>query len=262
MRRIDRFRISESASLGLIAILVGLGSGVGVWLFKGLIDLVHELFYTKATALIPLIESRGMFLLPISGGLVVGLMLHFFIGEERHHGVAGIIEAVALAGGRLRYRRMPMKAIAAAISIGSGASVGPEDPSVQIGANLGSLAGQRLCLSDERTRSLVAAGTAGAIAAAFNAPIAGVFFALEIILGDFSSSSVGMIVISAVASSTFTQAVSGAQPAFRVPAYAFHSAWELPLYLILGLLAGTIAAFYVRLLYYAHDMFARWLPQR
>lgn len=262
MRIIDRFKISEPARLGLIAILVGLGSGVGVWLFKSLIDLVHELVYVKALVLFSSIGSWGVLWAPISGGLIVGLILHFFIGEERHHGVAGIIEAVALAGGRLRYRRMPLKAIAAAISIGSGASVGPEDPSVQIGANLGSFVGQRLHLSDERTRSFVAAGAAGAIAAAFNAPIAGVFFAIEIIMGDFSSSSAGVIVISAVVSSTFTQAISGAQPAFRVPAYAFNSAWELPLYLVLGLLAGTIAASYVRLLYYFHDFFERWVSQR
>ncbi len=90
------------------------------------------------------------------GGLVVGLVVHYFIGEERHHGVAGIMEAVALGGGRLRYRRVPAKAVAAALSIGSGASVGPEDPSVQIGSNLGSMFGQWLHLSDERLRALVA----------------------------------------------------------------------------------------------------------
>jgi CIC family chloride channel protein len=107
-----------------------------------------------------------------------------FIGEERHHGVGGVVEATALAGGRLRYRRMPINAAVSSFSLGAGASVGPEDPSVQIGANLGSMFGQWLRLSDEWVKLLVAAGAAGGIAAAFRAPIAGVFFALEAILSD------------------------------------------------------------------------------
>jgi len=104
----------------------------------------------------------------------------------------------------------------------------------------------------------VGAGAAGGIAAAFNAPIAGVFFALEIILGEFSGSALGVVVLASVISAVFTQAVSGPQPAFRVPAYAFNSVWELPLYLGLGLLAGPIAALYVRSLYFMHDLFHNW----
>lgn len=200
--------------------------------------------------------------MPIVGGLVVGLLLHFFIGEERHHGVAGIMEAVALAGGRLRYRRVPAKTIAAAISIGAGASVGPEDPSVQIGSNLGSMFGQWLRLSDDRVRALVAAGAAGGIAAAFNAPIAGVFFALAIILGELGGGLLGGGVLAAVISAVFTQAVSGPQPAFRVPAYAFGSAAELPLYLGLGVVAGPIAALYIRALHAAQDIFHRFALPR
>jgi len=148
-------------------------------------------------------------LLPVLGGLIVGFIIHFGIGQERHHGVTGIMEAVTLAGGRLRYKRMPIKAIASALSIGSGASVGPEDPSVQIGANLGSLFGSKLRFSEDRVRTLVAAGAAAGIAAAFNAPIAGVFFAVEIILGELSGEATGIVLIAAVVSAVFTQAVSG-----------------------------------------------------
>lgn len=254
-RWLDRLQLSESAVAGGAALLVGLMSGVGIWLFKRLIDLAHTLAYTDLGDVLQPIGPWTLAVVPVLGGLIVGGLLHFLIGEERHHGVAGIMEAVALAGGRLRYKRVPAKALASAVSIGSGAAVGPEDPSVQIGANLGSMVGQWLRVSDDRVRTLVAAGAAGGIAAAFNAPIAGVFFALEIILGELSAGMLGGVVLSAVISAVFTQAVSGPQPAFHVPAYAFSSAAELPLYLGLGVVAGPIAALYVRTLYQAQDVF-------
>jgi len=163
-----------------------------------------------------------------------------------------------VTGGRLHYRQTPVKTLAAVISLGSGASVGPEDPSIYIGSSIGSMFGQIFHLSEERLRTLVAGGAAAAIGAAFNAPIAGVFFALEIVLGEIGGSAMGMILVSAVTSSVFTQAVSGSSPAFQIPLYGFHSAWELPLYLGLGLVAGPIAALYVRLLYWMQDFFSTW----
>jgi chloride channel protein, CIC family len=259
---IERLPLSESVVLGGAAIGVGLASGISVWIFKRLIDLAHLLAVGGLGMELGRLAWWLVALVPVVGGLAVGLLAHFFIGEERHHGVAGIMEAAALAGGRLRYQRTPIKALAAAVSIGFGASVGPEDPSVQIGAGLGSLVGQRARLSDERVRALVAAGAAGGIAAAFNAPIAGVFFALEIILGEISGSALGLVLLAAVISAVFTQAVSGTQPAFHIPAYPFRSAAELPLYLGLGLLAGLLAALYVRMLYVAQDAFHAWRAPR
>lgn len=255
---LDRWQPSESMVMGGLALLVGLTGGAGIWLFKELIDLSHLIAYERVAVWLAPLGSWTAILIPVLGGLVVGLIIHFWIGQERHHGVAGIIESVALAGGRLRYWRVPAKALASAISIGSGASVGPEDPSVQIGANLGSMFGQWVRLSDERVRALVAAGAAAGVAAAFNAPIAGVFFALELILGEISGNALGVVVLAAVVSSVFTQAVAGPQPAFRVPAYPLNSAWELPFYLGLGLLAGLVAAAYIRLMYLVHDVFHHW----
>ncbi len=249
-----RISTSDTLTLGAAAVLVGLGSGVGVWLFKWLFDGLGATIFGA-------VQGWQVALVPLAGGVLVGLVAHFLIGEEKLHGTAGIMQAVALSGGRLAYQKAPIKAAAAILSIGAGASVGPEDPSVQIGANLGSFLGRVFRLSDERTRTLVAAGAASAIAAAFNAPIAGVFFALEIILGEIGG-NLGMILVAAVTSSVFTQAVSGASPAFQVPAYAFHSVWELPLYLGLGLLAGPVSALYVRLLYLAQDFFRAWQVAR
>jgi len=255
LRWLDRYQISDSAILGAVALGLGLTTGMGVWAFKELIHLSHAFFHDTLGGFL---EAHGMWLLaliPILGGLIVGLVQYYFIGHERHHGVAGIIESVALSGGRLRYWRIPAKAIASAISIGSGGSVGPEDPSVQIGSNLGSMFGSLLKMSEDRVRTLVAAGAAAGIASAFNAPIAGVFFAVEIILGEIGTSTLGVVVLSAVISSVFTQAVSGVQPAFNVPAYSFNSIWQLPLYFVLGMIAGPLSALYVKFLYRFQDFF-------
>ncbi|GAB4475698.1 MAG: chloride channel protein [Anaerolineales bacterium] len=242
---------SESLRLGGLAVLIGLASGIGIWLFKLAIDGLQKLLFTNLTA-------GWVILIPVMGGLVVGWITYYAFREEKLHGTAAIMQAIALAGGRLRYTQLPLKSLAAILSIGSGGSVGPEDPSVQIGANLGSMVGQLLRLSEERMRSLVAAGAASAIAAAFNAPIAGVFFSLEILLGEMSSNNLGMVLVAAVVSSVFTQAVEGTSPAFPIPAYTFYSAWEFPLYLLLGLAGGLLSALYVSLLYGFHDLFRKW----
>lgn len=261
-RLLDRWQPSESIILIILALFVGLAGGTGVWIFKQLIDLSHFLMFGKLGVVLSCFGRWTVAFLPMIGGLFVGLAVHFLIGKERYHGVAGIMESVALAGGRLQYRKVPAKAAAAALSIGSGASVGPEDPSVQIGTNIGSMFGQLFRLSDERIRMLVAAGAAAGISAAFNAPIAGVFFSMEIILGEISGNAFGIVMLAAVSSSVFTQAISGTQPAFHVSAYAFNSVWELPLYLGLGLLAGSISALYIRLLYTTRDLFHRLtIPQ-
>jgi CIC family chloride channel protein len=251
----EKITTSQTLSLGGLALLVGLTTGMGVWLFKWLIQLVRGFSFS-------LVHGWMVILPPVVGGVIVGLVAHYLIGDEKLHGTAGIMQSVALTGGRLRYQKAPAKTAAAILSIGSGASVGPEDPSVQIGANLGSMFGQVFRMSDERIRTLVAAGAASAIAAAFNAPIAGVFFALEIVLGEISGNALGMILVAAVTSSVFTQAVAGNSPAFQVPAYAFNSIWELPLYLALGLLSGPISAMYVRLLYRMQDLFGGWNAPR
>jgi CIC family chloride channel protein len=257
-RLVDKAQPSESVMLGGSAVAVGLAAGAGVWAFKELIVLAHHLMFDLLGGMLQPLSPWTVAVVPVVGGLLVGAIAFFLIKSERHHGVTSIMEAVALGGGRLRYWRMPAKAAASALSIGAGASVGPEDPSVQIGASFGSMFGQWLRLSDERVRMLVAAGAAAGISAAFNAPIAGVFFAIEIILGELGGRAFSVVVMAAVLSAVFTQAVSGSQPAFHIPAYAFNSAWELPMYLGLGLIAGPVAAIYVRVVYSLRDFF-HWL---
>lgn len=239
----------------MLAILVGLSTGVGVWLFREGIEIFREIFREES---VHRLGKGGLLIaLPLAGG-IVGLLMHFFVGMERHHGVAGIIEAEITSGGRLPYRRMPIKALCAALSLGAGASVGPEDPSVQIGSNLGSFWGQRLGLTEERTRLLVSAGAASAIAAAFNAPLAGIFFALEVILAEFTTTSFGLVVLSAVISSVFTHTVEAGHPEFGIRSYELGGPLEVPFYVFLGILAAPISIGFMRLVFWQQHLWNQY----
>ena len=246
-----------------LAVALGLTTGAGVWLFKHGFEFFEETYrHGLLEAFDPVLGRWAIVPVLALAGLIVGLLKSRFIGEERHHGVAGIMEAAALSGGRLRYKRIPMKAMLAAFSIGAGASVGPEDPSVQIGANFGSFFGQRLRLSDERVRLLVAAGVASGVAAAFKAPIAGVFFALEVILGDLSTGSFSVVVLSAVIASVFTQAVETGGHELGIHSYSLGGPEELPLYILLAVLMAPLSALFIRMLYWQHDQWHHLrLPQ-
>lgn len=263
MRLLDRLRerlpptAFERGRLALAAALVGIGAGAGVALFRGLIGLVDRAGFGTFVPWLEPVFPWAAALVPVIGGLAAGLLVAYAIGHERHHGVSGIIEAVAIDGGRLRYRRAPAKAAGAAIAIGTGASVGPEDPSVQIGANLGSFLGQRLDLGEERTRMLVAAGAAAGVAAAFGAPIAGVFFALEVILGDLAGTGAGLILVTAVLAAFTGGALGGEHHTLDVTKYELRSGWEIPLHLGLGAAIGPLAAVYVRLIDGARAYFER-----
>ena len=257
---INRLQPSASALMLILAIAVGLSSGVGVLLFRALITFTEELYWHDLAVYLTEINKYSIVLIPILGGLVVSLLR---LKLKQDEGLGKLSSAVAKEGGRLPYTQIPLKTTAAAFSLGAGASLGPEGPSVELGSNIGSLIGQTLKFSSERVRLLVGAGGAAGLAAGFNAPIAGVFFALEVLLGDsFSTSKAGfnsnvsVVVIAAVVSALVTQIALGGQPAFNLPAYDVRSYWELPLYLGLGLLASVVAIAYIRTQKLAQKFFA------
>lgn len=244
----------------ILAVALGLASGIGIWLFRHCIELASHFFIDILAhdVLGPVFGAASIIVVTATGGLIVGWLMDRFIGQERHPGMPGVIAAVALAGGRLRYWRMPIKSLASVLSLGAGASLGAEAPSVQIGANLGSMFGQRLRLSEDRVRLLVAAGSASAIAAAYRAPIAGVFFALEIILsGDFTVSSFGVVVLSAVVSSVFTQAVEAGGPELGTLNYVLGGPLEVPFYVLLGLLLAPVAVLFIRSVFWQERLWHR-----
>ena len=186
---------------------------------------------------------------------MVGPLLYLFAPEAKGHGVPEVVYAVAVKGGRIRPIVALIKALASSICIGTGGSVGREGPIVQIGSTLGSSLGQIFRMSNNGTRLLVACGAAGGIAATFNAPVAGVLFALEVILGDFAVGHFATVVVSSVTASVVARIFVGDVVAFQVPEYALRSPWELLLYALLGTIAAVVGVGFTKLLYKAEDGF-------
>jgi CIC family chloride channel protein len=255
---LDRLRPSETAILIGTAMIVGAGTGLGAVLFIRMISWIQDLFFAGGKSVFGFLGVGLIVLIPVMGGLLAGPIIAFFAKEAKGHGVPEVMQAIALRGGRIRPRVVIAKIIASALCIGSGGSAGREGPIVQVGAALGSNIGQWLGLSEARLRNLVACGAAAGIAATFNAPIAGVIFAMEIILGEFHIGDLGNVIISAITASTVSRVFLGDIPAFSIPQYSVKTPWEILLYVLLGVLAALVAVGFIRLLYGFEDLFDRW----
>ena len=254
----DRLRSSETTVMMTFAVIVGIAAGLGTIVFVAMIRFFNDLFFGGGATFLGFMGGAYVIILPVIGGLLVGPIVHFVAPEAKGHGVPEVLTAIATKGGKIRPIVVLAKALGSAITIGSGGSVGREGPIVQIGAASGSTLGQFFKLNERRVINLVAAGAAGGIAATFNAPIAGVIFALEVILGDFAIQTFSGIVVSAVTASVVSRAVLGDSPAFAVPAYSLKSPWELVLYLGLGVASGLGAIAFVKTLYFMEDLFDDW----
>ena len=241
-----------------MAMIVGLLGGYGAVGFRWLIHFFNIIFFgtgsdNSLTLLLDLPWYKKL-IPPIIGGALVGPIVYFFAREARGPGVSEVIEAVALRGGNIRKRVVLIKTLATAITIGSGGSAGREGPIVHIGSAIGSVVGQVMKVSADRMRTLVGCGAAAGIAATFNAPIAGVMFALEIILGEFGIATFSPIVVSSVIATTVSRAYLGDYPAFLIPDYSLVSYWEIPLYILLGIVSGFVGVAFTTLLYRTEDL--------
>lgn len=259
-RSLLRINLRGDISFLVIASIVGVSAGLGAVVFRGSIDLVQEAMFdtlNMATSgawwkqyLIPL--------LPAVGGLMVGLFTHYFSKESKGHGVPDVMNAVYTQEGRIKPMLAVTKTISSAISIGSGGAGGREGPIVQIGAAIGSALGQFFRLTTEQLRTLVGCGAAGGIAAIFNAPLGGMMFALEIIMGEFSLRTFSPIVVSSVLATAVSRSIIGSDPTFQSPVYYMVSNLELVFYFIMGVMAGFVSLWFTRTVYWCEDVFERW----
>src|SRR5262245_12813726 len=193
--------------------------------------------------------------------VLTGILLAKFYPEARGSGVPQTKAAFHLDEGRIRPIVPFGKFLTGALCIGSGHSMGREGPSVQIGAGLASAIGGWMRLSPERVRDLVPVGAAGALAAAFNTPVAAVLFALEEIIGDMNAGLIGSAVVASVASVIVERSILGNEPLFHVPPYRLVHPAELAAYALLGLCGGVISTLFCKLLLATRALF-RKLPPR
>ncbi|HEX5139017.1 MAG TPA: chloride channel protein [Planctomycetota bacterium] len=260
MRRfLRRVAGHEPTVLLVLGLLVGLVTGYGAIICRLGIDAIRTLAFGRTGDIAVLAQHAApllVLLLPAIGGLVVAPIVLLFAPEAKGHGVPEVMDAIARHGARIRPRVAISKAIASVVTLGTGGSAGWEGPIIQIGAGFGSSLGQMSRMSRRPMRVLVACGAAAGIAATFNAPIAGVLFALEVLLGDLALVTFSPVVVASVAGAAVTFVHSGSNAVFDIPVGKFRlaSAWEIPLYVVLGVASACGAVLFTRLLYFFEDI--------
>lgn len=261
-RPLGRWLREGSTGLVVLAIAIGAGAGLGAVAFRWLITTFTHVFsghadYSvaggQAHPWLPALGPWFLLLAPALAGLLYGPLVYRFAPEARGHGVPEVMYAVAERGGRIPVQVSVVKALASAMCIGSGGSVGREGPIVQIGSALGSAFGRLAKLPESRLRVLVACGAAGGIAATFNAPLAGPMFAMELILRDFAVESFGAVVLASVTASVVGRAVFGNTAFLALPPFALHSPVEYLLFAALGVVVGASGVLFTRVLYWIED---------
>ncbi|MEM9105027.1 MAG: chloride channel protein [Pseudomonadota bacterium] len=231
--------------LWVLAFLVGIAATIAAILFRELIGIVqYPWLQDTSERVISAARNTPWYLIfcaPIVGGLVVGILLQILMPQRRTLSVADVIEARALTGRKLGLRDGLNSALITGISLGSGASAGREGPMIHLGATLANHVARRSELPEWCKRTLLGAGVAAAISASFNAPLAGVLFAHEVILGHFALRSFVPIVIASSGAAVISRVWFGESAAFIVPGYQVTSYWEFPGFALLGLVCAIVA---------------------
>ena len=232
----------------LLSVIIGLFAGLAVVCFRISID------YTRLWLLGSGIDSvtgpgpARVVLVPTLAGLLLAFIVLRIFPRVKGSGVAQTKSAVYIYDGYIPFDTVIGKFLTCALAIGSGQSLGPEDPSLQMGAGIASALGRRLHLSREKVRLIAPVGAAAGLAAAFNAPIAAVLFVIEEVIGTWSAGILGAVVLAAVAAVVVMRLFLGAQPLFQIPPYSMAHAAELLSYAVLGVLGGIASLIFVKLL--------------
>ena len=258
-----RWLQEHPATLVPLAIAVGAVTGLGAVGFRWLITAFTQMFtgYDDYSGLgrvasthWPWLGVWFLLLAPVVAGALYGPIVYRFAPEARGHGVPEVMYAVTHRGGRIAPQVTVVKALASALCIGGGGSVGREGPIVQIGSAAGSTIAQVLRLDAARVRLLVACGAAGGISATFNAPLAGAFFAMELILRNFAAEAFGAVVLASVTAAVVGRGMLGDHPFLSLPVFAIHHPIEYVLYLVLGVTVGTVGVVFSKVLYRVEDI--------
>jgi FimV-like protein len=258
----DWLRRGRPAGYGLLllAALVGVLGALATVLFRAGIDALERLFTGRVGSLAAValdLPAWQRLLLPTLGGLIAGLILQEIGSRLRGRTDTDYMRAVALGDGWISVRHSLVNAASSLFTVSSGGSLGREGAMVQLAAMVGSTLGRISRLPHDRRRLLVAAGAAAGLAAAYNAPLAATIFVAEIVLGSIALEQIGPLIVAAVIASTTVHDLLGYAPVYQIPQFHLVSDWELGLYLLLGLIAGQVAPFFLTLLGRARHLFAR-----
>jgi chloride channel protein, CIC family len=264
--RFRRVARDQQLRLSVLAIVVGVVAAFGAVLFREMIELVQQGFFGISTerlaSLAASLPGWRVVLAPALAGLFVGIFVKFALRDQRSHGVAEVIEASAIHGGRMTLRDGLVSAIANAVSIGGGASVGREGPAIHLGAALASTCGGFFNLDRSQARIMLGAGAAAAIAASFNAPFAGVFFAHEVIIGHYALPAFAPVAIASVTGTVVARVYFGDFPAFIIAGHEISSYLEMPAFALLGVICAIAAIAFIRLVPMVQGLHARFkIPQ-
>ncbi len=245
----------------LTATFIGLMAGVAIIVFREAVELVHEYVFLRGYELLGIGEGGWrrflLPLLPMTGAVLLIPLSLAFPGKVNGYSFTNFLRRVNLENGVIRARNIFIKVISTAITIGTGNSAGVEGPIAVIGGALGSQVGQKTRVSGKRMKVYIAAGCAGGIAGIFNAPIAGIFFAAEIVLlGTYEISSFAALVIASALSTVVSRAYYGEVPAFPIPDYHMVNPFvEIPLYVVMALIVAVLAVLHIRFFYFTRDKF-------
>ena len=260
-RILSRFRHvagDQQLRLSALALVIGVVAAFGAVLFRELIELVQQGFFGFSTerlaSLAATLPGWRVVLAPALAGLFVGVFVKFTLRDQRAHGVAEVIEASAIHGGRMTLRDGLVSAIVNAVSIGGGASVGREGPAIHLGAALASTFGGFFNLDRSQARIILGAGAAAAIAASFNAPFAGVFFAHEMIIGHYALPAFAPVAIASVTGTVVARVYFGDFPAFIIVGHEISSYLEMPAFALLGVVCAIAAIAFIRLVPIVQDL--------
>ncbi|ATU07572.1 chloride channel protein [Methanohalophilus portucalensis] len=243
---------TEGFISNFLAIIIGIITGLAFVAYDQVTFYFTTLFFNTPDNSLP----KYIILLPAAGGLCVGLISHQFMKKSRC-GVAEVVEATALQGGKIQSKFAFYEVFLSMISICTGGSVGKEAPGILAGTGVGATVANRLKSPDHRFRILIACGASGGIAAAFHAPLAGVVFVVEVILGELQARTLIPVVLSSVFSTLVTDIIFGIQP-IQVSYYGMESPFREPiLYIIMGVLAGIVAAIFIKCTYLTQDSFEK-----
>ncbi|WNY23520.1 Voltage-gated ClC-type chloride channel ClcB [Methanimicrococcus hongohii] len=245
---------TPTVKISLIAIIIGILTGVLIGIYTLLMDFLSGAFYGGNS----IFEYYGIpawtiILVPMLGGLAVGFIRKYFL--KTHYGVESVIEASALHGGRLKAKYALGEAFLSVITIGTGGSAGKEAPGVLMGAGAGSVAAKVFNLRGKSLRVYLGCGAAAGISAAFNAPLAGIVFVVEVIFGELEAKTFIPIVLSSVFSTFVFQAFFGSD-ALSFPHYSLSQPlYEFWLFPVLGILAGIASVLFIKIFYFIREFF-------